>query len=66
MSFKKGDTVIQILQAPIEGTVAGFSLDQDTGEVKVLVAYKDANGDSHQRYFKASELNEVVAPTTTA
>ena len=44
MSFKKGDSVIQVLPAPIKGTVDGFALDQDTGEVKVLVSYTDSEG----------------------
>jgi hypothetical protein len=50
MSFKRGDKVVQIVPAPIEGEVAGFSLDQDTGEVIVLVAYTDA-------YFQQSQID---------
>lgn len=51
MSFKKGDEVVQIVPAPIEGTVEGFALDQDTGEVKVLVEYTDADGNAQSGYF---------------
>lgn len=56
MSFKKGDKVVQIMPAPIEGEVAGFALDQDTGEVIVLVSSIDADGVEHTRYFKQSEI----------
>lgn len=52
----KGQTVTQILPAPITGEVAGFSLDQENGEVMVLVTYKDADGNAQSRYFKQSEL----------
>lgn len=60
MSFKKGDKVIQVLQAPIEGVVDGFALDQNTGEVTVLVEYTNASGEVHQRYFHADELNAAT------
>lgn len=64
MSFKKGDSIIQILPAPIMGVVAGFSLDQDTGEVLVLMSSVDADGVEHTRYFKQTEieLNTVTPP----
>ena len=54
--FTKGQTVAQVLPAPIEGQVAGFSLDQENGEVLVLVSYTDAEGETQSRYFKQSEL----------
>jgi len=54
--FTKGQTVTQVLPAPISGEVAGFSLDQENGEVLVLVSYKDADGESQTRYFKQSDL----------
>lgn len=52
--FKKGDAVVQVVPAPIEGTVEGFALDQDTGEVKILVQYDDAEGNSQSGYFSQS------------
>lgn len=55
-AFVKGQTVTQVVPAPITGEVAGFSLDQENGEVLVLVAYKDANGEDQTRYFKQSEI----------
>jgi hypothetical protein len=54
MSLKKGDAVVQVVPAPIEGVVDGFALDQDTGEVKVLVAYTDADGNAQSGYFSQS------------
>lgn len=57
--FTKGQEVSQIITAPIVGTIEGFSLDQENGEVMVLVAYKDIDGNDQHRYFKQSE----VAPT---
>ena len=52
--FKKGDAVVQIVPAPIEGTVEGFALDQDTGEVKILVQHTDADGNVQSGYFSQS------------
>lgn len=54
--FKRGDKVVQVMPAAVEGEVAGFSLDQDTGEVIVLVSSVDADGVEHSRYFKQSEI----------
>lgn len=54
MTFKKGDAITQVLPAPIQGTVEGFALDQDTGEVKILVNYSDANGNIQSGYFSQS------------
>lgn len=54
--FTKGQIVKQVVPAPIEGEVAGFSLDQENGEVLVLVSYVDIDGEVHSRYFKQSEL----------
>lgn len=61
MDFKRGDKVVQVIQAPVEGTVGGFSLDQETGDVLVRVDWTDEAGDNHQRFFKKAELT-VVAP----
>lgn len=54
--FTKGQEVVQILPSPFAGKVAGFSLDQENGEVLVLVEYTDADGDVHNRYFRQSEV----------
>ncbi len=55
-SFTKGQAVTQIIPAPITGTVAGFSLDQENGEVIVLVEYTDTDGNDHSRYFRQDEI----------
>lgn len=52
--FKKGDAVEQIV-VPITGTVGGFQVDQESGDVLVLVNYK-LGGVSHSRYFKESDI----------
>lgn len=54
-NFKKGDAVIQLVQ-PITGVVEGFQVDQESGELQIKVAYADADGEMHSRYFKASEI----------
>lgn len=54
--FKKGDAVAQVLPAPIVGTVDGFSLCQETGEVMPKVVWSDADGVQHERYFREDEL----------
>lgn len=58
-AFTKGQAVAQVLPAPIEGEVAGFSLDQETGEVLVLVAYKDSEGEQQSRYFRQSDIAAI-------
>jgi hypothetical protein len=54
--FSKGTKVKQIIK-PVEGEVTGFTVDQETGDVQVLVAWTDDDGD-HARYFKESDLVE--------
>ena len=60
--FKKGDTVRQIMPAPVVGTVERYEVDQETGDLQVLVVWPDSNGDGNpeSRYFKASEVELVV------
>mgnify|MGYP000458704570 CR=1 FL=1 len=67
LAFKKGDTVRQVVPAPIEGTVAAFSVDQETGAVQVLVEYPHAeDGSTSSRYFDAGELEAVAVPAVDA
>ena len=54
--FAKGDSVVQVMPAPIKGTVSGFSVDQETGKVLVGVEWPDADGSTHSRYFDRAEL----------
>lgn len=57
--FIKGQEVSQLITAPIVGTVEKFSFDENTGEILVLVSYKDVDGEDQMRYFKESEIAEV-------
>jgi hypothetical protein len=54
--FSKGQPVTQVLPEPVKGTVAGFSVDQETGVLQVQVEWIDADGHTHARYFKPDEL----------
>lgn len=60
MQFTKGQQVIQVLPPAIAGTVAGFSVDQETGAIQVRVewASEDAEGavHAHERFFTGDEL----------
>ena len=58
--FAKNDSVIQVMPAPIKGTVSGFSVDQETGKVLVGVQWPDADGSTHSRYFEQAELEAEV------
>jgi hypothetical protein len=55
MAFAKGASVVQVVN-PIKGTVGGFSVDQETGEVQVRVDWTDAEGTLHSRFFKQDEI----------
>lgn len=55
--FPKGTQVEQIVN-PIKGTVTGFSVDQETGEVQILVEWTDTDGD-HSRYFTQDQLQAL-------
>lgn len=55
--FVKGAKVQQIVK-PISGEVGGFQIDQQTGDVLVLVKWTE-NGQSCSRYFKESELTSA-------
>lgn len=54
--FNKGQKVVQVLPAALEGEVTGFALDQENGEVLVQVTSIDADGVEHTRFFKQSEV----------
>ncbi len=54
MAIQKGATVRQIVK-PIEGVVAGFDIDRETGETLYRVEWEEG-GEPHARYFKASEV----------
>lgn len=56
--FAKGDVVAQVLK-PITGTVTGFQVDQETGELLVKVEWTMEDGSTNERFFKDDEI-EVV------
>lgn len=58
-NFKKGDTVRQVVAAPVEGVVSRYDVDQETGEVQILVEWLDGEGNTCSRYFKEAELAAV-------
>jgi hypothetical protein len=58
-AFKKGDVVRQVMPAPIEGTITGFHVDQETGEVQFCVEHV-VDGETRQRYFEAGDLEAKV------
>lgn len=57
--FAKGDPVKQIV-LPISGTVAGFQVDQETGDVLVLVQWIEDDVE-HSRYFTQDEIEPTAS-----
>lgn len=53
--FAKGDKVAQVI-TPITGEVAGFQVDQETGNVLILVQWMEEDGHASSRYFTEAEL----------
>jgi hypothetical protein len=56
--FSKGTQVKQVV-TPIEGEVTGFQVDQESGDLQVLVTWTDEHGE-HARYFKETEIEAVA------
>lgn len=63
MAVPKGTKVRQIVPV-IEGTVTGYSIDQESGEALILVSWDNGKGVAGSKYFKESEVEVVpeVAP----
>lgn len=57
-NFKKGAKVQQTVK-PIVGEVGGYQVDQQTGDILVLVKWVDGKNQS-SRYFKESELSSAA------
>ena len=66
VNFVQGEAVTQVLPNPIQGTVLGFGFDPNTGNVTVLVGYKDADGNDQQRYFQQNELEATPVAASSA
>jgi hypothetical protein len=60
--FKRGEPVRQVQPAPVRGTVQGFGLDQETGEVTVKIGWVDADKHVHEVYLP---LDHVEADPVT-
>ena len=58
LMFKKGDTVRQIVPAPIVGTVAESAVAGD--DVRVRVEWTDEQGQQQSRWFDESQVVAVV------
>lgn len=59
-SIPKGTKVRQVVPV-IEGVVIDRRKQPDTGEDEVLVAYLDADGDEHDRWFLATQVQEIAS-----
>ena len=57
--FKKGDVVRQVVPV-VRGAVESYQVDQETGELQLLVTWTDETGEPQAKYFKASELEADV------
>jgi hypothetical protein len=55
MAIAQGTQVTQVIAAPIEGTVVGYQVDGQTGEVLNLVKYEQ-EGVEHFGYFSDKQL----------
>lgn len=58
LSFKRGDTVRQIVPAPIVGTVAELAVSGDS--VIARVEWTDEQGQQQSRWFDESQVVAVV------
>ena len=61
VQIKKGDTVRQIMPAPVVGVVTEYNICQETGAVQVKVEWPDADGDGHaeSRFFRVDDIEKV-------
>ena len=60
MAIPKGTKVRQIVPI-IEGTVESYSVDQESGNILMLVVWEDADGNEQSKYFKEGEVAVVEA-----
>ena len=60
LKFKNGESVTQILPAPIVGVVSRFVFDETTGDISYVVASSDAEGTIHERVFVGTDLQPTI------
>lgn len=53
---KKGDTVRQIVPAPIEGVVVGKQFNEDSDMFQLLVEFQTLDGSTTQTWFDESAV----------
>lgn len=63
VKIKKGDTVRQIMPAPVVGVVTEYNVCQETGDVQVKVEWPDQDGDgiAESRFFRIDQIEKVGA-----
>ena len=59
MSIRLGDTVRQVLPAPITGTVAKKQFNESADQFEFLVEGTSAEGEPQSGWFKESEIEGV-------
>lgn len=57
--MKIGQTA-QVVAPVIAGPIANKRLNVEKDELEYLIVWKDAAGETHQRWFLESELKEVA------
>ena len=60
VKFKKGEAIQQVITSQIKGTVAGFHVDPETGELQFLVEYTNENGEPASRYFNEDQIEPLA------
>ena len=59
LKFKNGDSVVQVMPAPVTGIVARFVFDETSGEISYVVQSTDATGVVHERVFSETAIQPV-------
>lgn len=57
--MKTGSTV-RVVQPVLTGRVLQRRVNPETDAIELLVAYTDAAGEQHQRWFAEADLQEVL------
>lgn len=63
LKFKNGESVTQILPAPVVGVVSRFMFDETSGDISYVVASTDTDGTVHERVFSGADLEPMPAAT---
>ena len=63
VKFKNGESVVQVLPAPIVGVVSRFVFDETSGDISYVVVSTDQDGTTHERVFTGDDLQSAVQNT---